>query len=1756
MRQPNWLTIKDFLNENFVTDDFTKYPQFQNIDFENALAIFKYILNLKSSNHNETKAVLEAFQDCIDGKQNQEVLDKLLSKFEPFTKKIFEVLGQAGTPGKPVALGWCYNLLFKKLQLTRVSKDKFFATVNQGKIEVAQYESKIFEGNFLPGNIPHGKSLHKTYHLRNSQIHNDQHIKIREIPDAIHDCIISYLFFVFSYYTELSNAIPSSSLDDLNLAEIITLASLSGGAYNPNIENEVFRDGIIQTIENKLKTVHLLFLEGGAGIGKTTVLHQFLEKHPNTCFSYFIDSKDKNTFSTLSLLQAFCNQLHFYLKGRELQDEIPTEKMFDESFLKDYFHSIKLKAPTAQSLYFIVDGLDEIEEEYQMEIKENLLDLIPSKREHIKLILTGKIGNNIIPEKIKSEGWEIPLLSGPESKTIFGKSATSAQFLEINKICHNNAGKLVFIRELTNSNISLPNIIDNISGNINDLYAFLWNEFYDKNDKLLGLVLAIISFEGKKYSIDKIARILSSSTETITIAQLNATIEKVPFIRRNQRNTYEFIFEGLANFAKQKLSNFKKNIDNIIIKYLISNSDSKEALVNLPEMYKDTGKVDDLLKLLGEDRWKQLLEKSESISDVSRVSNIALQAVKDQYDNRYIPTILKYSVLKSALKELNQTSIWQYEIAANLSLGDDINAINLANIAFLKEDRLKLFASIAKTYTQKNTPIPDNIVKTIQELYSEIDFKSMGNVAVELASLLMYSNAKLAFQLIEDLSGSISDNDNAFDWALAQMSLSAHKDFKESEDVTKEDVTSKVYSKIRNPQIKEFADAVLYLSENQTLEEIIEKIKELESTSQKLFLIRNWILNNKKDKNISKIIDLGIDLVIDKSDKYVPKANDFKIFAIPLPNIEDKTKATELIDKIEQQILAIEFASSINDILFIKLLIAQCVCNFDFEEGEKKLSSIYDEIQLISDLALKGTCLAIYANSATKIKNKFPEREVEIYADSARDDIKNSIDNILNQTAEHFEIVQGIITNLVQIYPYTVIEICQKLNKSIDRDNAYLESLSTYLRKSLGSIDTSIVDDFLESITDLDIRKLALFEIFQRIENGGKEQKIPSTLHKYFALVDDILDNESKCSLYVSIISILEKEALDISAVSAKLKGNWHELETSASKIELGFEIAFKASFLEHKDLGRYFLRKARSEKENPLLLLDSPNTAAIFFLSIELAIKLFAGLVLKGIATEKDLLILEPIINSLPSETQQLQLWSSLALKIAPKATENLPRIIIQTYIISKLSKIKNRAERIDAIMEIIPVLYLADPQLQILDELPSAKFKDIALSKVCKYLLTNCLPHDLCDDNDEGFAIDYETLKKILALVKRMSNDYFIAWQIDELRKSITAANTKISSQQIIEIKKEIEEIALNNLPDNNNIKHKGYQILVKAYAISIQRQTHKEEWNNILEEIEDVPNLSDKIFLWISLSSIIPSKHEYLGLKQSLIDKSSNLSYNLPSFLDTVGRVSMILMVLMSKKIDGINLKSILGNFLDIQRQKDISPKLRDKYRNILNVAYSADPEIARVFLNIFDNDPARKNTGAYLSNHLNYLEFQSKLDQKVDQNKSEKDLIEQRPMYFNQIIDKKLALLNGSKTINDNLFPKDLIYQLDIASQKSIYDSHNAFSYFIERLVLKYENTNEAEKLIKKSYTGLLEVCNLIKLLSIRNADKIKSLFDIITADATFSQDRDVVEVKKEIGDDNYSNTLKLIAKDFTSSEIASMLKIDIDSVNIILKSIKS
>ena len=55
------------------------------------------------------------------------------------------------------------------------------------------------------------------------------------------------------------------------------------------VEHEIIRKAMLELIENRLEDYNILCLYGDDGVGVTTVLSQFVQKHATHCVSYFYD---------------------------------------------------------------------------------------------------------------------------------------------------------------------------------------------------------------------------------------------------------------------------------------------------------------------------------------------------------------------------------------------------------------------------------------------------------------------------------------------------------------------------------------------------------------------------------------------------------------------------------------------------------------------------------------------------------------------------------------------------------------------------------------------------------------------------------------------------------------------------------------------------------------------------------------------------------------------------------------------------------------------------------------------------------------------------------------------------------------------------------------------------------------------------------------------------------------------------------------------------------------------------------------------------------------------------------------------------------------------------------------------------------------------------------------------------------------------------------------------------------------------------
>jgi hypothetical protein len=133
---------------------------------------------------------------------------------------------------------------------------------------------------------------------------------------------------------------------------VVDLASLSPNF--PAIPNpEVSRENVVNTIANLVhENIYAAAIEGLEGIGKTTILSQFVRKHSQNTISLFVSAANRLSYDPDLMRRDITFQTFFAATGKDLD-----RAQYDPALLKTYYGDLQHRAKQRkQHMYFVVDG--------------------------------------------------------------------------------------------------------------------------------------------------------------------------------------------------------------------------------------------------------------------------------------------------------------------------------------------------------------------------------------------------------------------------------------------------------------------------------------------------------------------------------------------------------------------------------------------------------------------------------------------------------------------------------------------------------------------------------------------------------------------------------------------------------------------------------------------------------------------------------------------------------------------------------------------------------------------------------------------------------------------------------------------------------------------------------------------------------------------------------------------------------------------------------------------------------------------------------------------------------------------------------------------------------------------------------------------------------------------------------------------------------------------------------------------------------
>lgn len=1445
----------------------------------------------------------------------------------------------------------------------------------------------------------------------------------------------------------------------------------------PQLGNEILeRNNYLAQIEDSFsKGIKLVFLEGEEDSGKTTICAQFARKNATESVSIFFNSLNKNDFNLEYFFFNFVDQVKILLG--EFFDSDINQRVTREDFQQKLIQARRLAKKKNKKLILIVDGLENSIVHNDSFFKE-LVPVLPIGDEEVILLISGSekkfkeaYNKNIQTKEIQISGFSAPEIAkylGRDEKEIFSRK-------DIFSVTKGYPGRLKTLKHiLQETNFSIDELPNNNSY-IN--WIELDCQSTDLKDAKTVAILSLLSLQDKAFAIGQIASICnlneSDVDEVIKTFKFLDKINNLPVFRSKSYKAY----------FKSVLKQNQKQVEDYLIKYYSENTESIANLLELPILYNRTNQWREILAILDDGYTTNVIRQTESLRHLSHNLNIGIKAAK-KTDN--YPGAFKYALEASLLNELFIHQHSQNEILALLALDDYKGAIDLANKAALKIDRLKLLASIARKQKELTKKVDEDLVSQIKSLYHSSDLHVLDEKVFDIASDLIYVIPNLAIELIEK-SGESNDNSDINDWIITKLAFAAiDSSIKENEDP----FTSKrveIVNKHLTAQNERLTKSIALLVGNYSADIFIEEVDRLSDSAERLKLIRLWLANKEgKYENIDKVISKGLDELLAASSKAHITLDILMELAKLLSKVTDKEELDRLYYRFREVEKGLTRLGSTRKKAIYDLSMFHAVFLLDTYEGNSELRKIMRSSDVISDDLFK-----------LEVKCEIFRKLIEInfgpfkhHVRTIQNEISLIAHSLYENTANHYEISKKFIKTVGTVDPVFALQTLSKANREETRDSLIITTLKGYLKKNILIVDFNIVKVLFNSIQSAAIKENFCIELLQNfVDLKNISNKSINELWKYVSLIDNF-KGQAKSYGFSLAIQVCSKNKPKFSEqkknLQNKLRISIDQLDSEWERIDIGF--------LACSDIVEYDVVFAKQLFENSKKVrdeswLDSGPVFNSYVHLVRLAAKCFTPLIIEGESANEDEGIINKLIDRVPSEQSRVDIWTEIALTAHSQEKESYARKTLNSKIIPSIERIKSKSNNFSEILDCFTLVYLFNPSLaeRYISQLAERE-REITYLNICEYCLSKRNPFDFYDWDSRGFRTNYSDLQHAIAVLSKIRRDSYIYIAVNRIVESIIISKNEISKIQNQELLEQIEMAIKDKLPDRRNIKHEGYKILIDFKIMKASYSKLSQDlWIKLIKRIDEISNISDRIFISEIVLDEIPS-YTYsinLDLKRHLFDKIVKDLGMLKCQIEYIDRVSGINNTMF--RYDRSQWKNILYKTLDLTSELQTSSDVYTNQRKILDTIHSIDSEFASELITRLDTDKSTSINAEMLKRHLKSLDIANKIkNNKPVEEKEREDM-----KVIVQSIYKALIAINSDKVSPKKI--DECSEYFDLGIKLPLQESLPIFLFFINCCIKKYNGkdlSGRVENIHRRNFQNAAKVAGLVEIINARNKSQLK------------------------------------------------------------------
>ncbi len=1096
--------------------------------------------------------------------------------------------------------------------------------------------------------------------------------------------------------------------------------------------------------------------------------------------------------------------------------------------------------------YIVVDGLERATLSFA---GRSIPDLINTgDRPNLYTVVGSTSGT--VASALDAEVHDIQAFGLSETQSYLVDLALSGE--DVQRIHHAAEGipvYLALVRERLVSGATVDEILGDRPPRFEQLLDREWaNTPLTTRDSSIVAVIAFAPAAMKPDSVDRLAGVEPGSTQEVAA--------RLPYLHIDRGGRVAFAHQLRRTLARNRLANMRADTERAIVAHLTAMSDQPESVFLLPPLLAEAGDYEGLRRLVTSEALTRALNVTRSLP---AVRGMLMLAADEAIRTGDVPSVFGFALASGFLGGVfRRFRDVEDELLAKCALGDYTDAYTQASSSLLPDDRARGLGLIAGSMRDEGLTVPSELDDDLEHSLDQISAATSPEDAANVATYAFGHRPDLAIRLVERCAGGAGRR--ALDRALALLSLGTR--YREAAEL------AAVNDLIEDESLRALVGGRA-ASSTDNVEEVLAAASSVEDEEDGLLILRDWCARNQTNPGAGPVLEKAYEWLTRRGD-FANSLRLLRQLSEPLRTLPE-AQARPLLERLTV-LASTGYEVPVRERIRLELIMSETEYRWSPNTGGARLLDTYLRVTDVAEPEVRLEALA--ASLKTLIAIDEGDRFFGLQ-DEVRTRIRSTTDELLANSAEHYELTRRPLGILGPIDIELAHEIASSLNTQSRRNRAIADVVASAVDG--GHRDSATFLRLLSGIDETDrVQGPALVHMLRACARRGVDVDADVALQLLRGLPDPW--DRATGTAWLATICRSEDLAQEAADVSFEIDQPWRRRGAALTVVRT----LAKA----HRAAAKVLYDRAKAIAHP----LEDPFFGPAFAQLLDAAIVSSGDSSAYGEAQARRT---NDLIAQLPSPMTQAILLAGLTgreLYSDNRAAAERHLTLIRPLI----PMITDRHARTDAITLLASTLVVLDrPLLQeLLAELPEPD-RASAIFAACVRALARTPIDTPINPERAVVTAEYDEIEDIIRLAADSRDDNTIYWSARMIAMSLVEGrgSFKRAPKQLAALASLIDQAAGTLGPSPRGIQHSGYRVLVRAFALRLRAAPigAKISWADIVADAKAVPNRSDRVFVLTELAQIVhPFNRE---LAESLVEDARGEVTQLSSTLDYVERLTTV-------------------------------------------------------------------------------------------------------------------------------------------------------------------------------------------------------------------------------------------------------------------------